>query len=322
MKKSSRRNKKSVLKYLKHFFISGKHNSHKPHIFRNFFLLSFLFVGAFFLGVSYGSNFFFNKTVLGANIASNILVDLTNNDRVANSLTPLRINEKLNLASRLKNEDMVKNNYFAHNSPQGLTPWYFMQLAGYNFLYAGENLAINFTEAKDVENAWMKSPLHRENLLSDKFQEIGINVSNTNDKSNERIQIVQMFGTPAVEDLTPTETAPASLREIKVKIIQENKNTSTVKNESPTILEPATTTIPTVPTIAGRETYSTLGERLFFESPKYVQIIFYFLIIMLALSLLGLTLVEFKRHHYKHIFYGISLIIVLFIFTILNSTIL
>ena len=315
------KNNKSLLKYLKHFFISGEHNNHKPHIFRSFTLFSFLLVSTFLFGVAYGSKYFFGQTVLGASIASNVLVDLTNNDRLAYNLVPLRINQKLNLAAKLKNQDMVENNYFAHNSPSGINPWHFIQLAYYNFLFAGENLAINFNEANEVEKAWMNSPLHRANLLNPKFQEIGINVAEVNNNTENKIQIVQMFGTPAIETLEVDQVIKKSEKTIKlvkttkkieVKIINQDKENSFVKNES-------TTTVPLVPTIAGTQTYSTLGERLFFESPKYVQIIFYSLMAILALGLFLLTLAEFKKHHYRHILYGSLLIAVLTIFSILNS---
>ena len=282
--------------------------------FRNFTLLSFLFVSTFLFGIAFGSKYFFGQTVLGANIASNILVDLTNNDRLSNNLSPLHINDKLNLAAKLKNQDMVENNYFAHNSPRGLSPWHFLQLADYNFLYAGENLAINFTEAHEVENAWMNSPLHRANLLNPEFQEIGINVVEVNNKNQNKIQIVQMFGTPAVDILEANQVLEEPVKahkNIKVKIINQDKENSFVKNES-------TSTVPIVPTIAGTQTYSTLGERLFFESPKYVQIIFYLVMATLALGLFFLTLTEFKKHHYRHILYSVIILIILTIFAMSN----
>ena len=63
--------------------------------------------------------------------------------------------------------DMAEKSYFAHTSPEGLTPWYWITLAGYRFSLAGENLAIDFTESEDVENAWMNSPAHRASIQPD-----------------------------------------------------------------------------------------------------------------------------------------------------------
>ncbi len=314
-------------KIFRHYFVSGKHNKHKPHILRSYFIISILIISAFLFSLSYGSNFFFQKTVLGASIASNILVDLTNNDRLAENLVPLRINNKLNFAAELKNKDMLENSYFAHNSPLGLTPWHFLQLAGYNFSYAGENLAINFTEANEVENAWMKSPLHRANLLNPKFQEIGINVASGIRDGLQTLYIVQMFGTPAQkriqvnQEVVIKETISKQLvkpvKQLKVKIINEDKQNSFIKNED---LATNTEIIPSAPTIAGTEKYSTVGERIFFETPYYVQYLFYLFLAIIGLALLLLTFAEFKKHHYKHIFYGASLILILVIFIVFNSS--
>ena len=62
----------------------------------------------------------------------------------------------------MKAQDMATLGYFAHVSPDGKTPWYWIEKVGYDYQYAGENLAINFSDSKDVTNAWMASPLHKE----------------------------------------------------------------------------------------------------------------------------------------------------------------
>ena len=102
-------------------------------------------------------------------MVASVLVDLANESRLAYNEVPLVPNEKLTHAAQLKGEDMAANNYFAHNSPEGVTPWYWFKQAGYSFLYAGENLAVDFTESRDVENAWLNSPLHRANILNVNF---------------------------------------------------------------------------------------------------------------------------------------------------------
>ena len=77
-------------------------------------------------------------------------------------------------AAEAKAEDMLKNDYFAHTSPEGRTPWHWLKKAGYSYKYAGENLATNYTDAKDQEKAWMKSKTHRENILNKNYREAGI----------------------------------------------------------------------------------------------------------------------------------------------------
>ena len=72
---------------------------------------------------------------------------------------------------------MAQKGYFAHVSPEGLTPWYWLGEVGYTFSHAGENLAVNFAEPEEVVDAWMNSLAHRTNILNGNFQEIGIAIS-------------------------------------------------------------------------------------------------------------------------------------------------
>lgn len=121
----------------------------------------------------------------------------TNTNRVADALSPLKPNALLELAAQEKANDMAANGYFAHTSPSGLTPWYWFQKVGYNFTYAGENLAVNFTDSEDVINAWMNSPSHRENILNGNFTEIGIATAQGTYNGKSAVFAVQLFGTPA-----------------------------------------------------------------------------------------------------------------------------
>ena len=66
---------------------------------------------------------------------------LTNNERVAMGLQPLFANAKLISAARKHSEDMVVQNYFAHNSLDGRTPFQRMQNEGYSYSTAAENIA-------------------------------------------------------------------------------------------------------------------------------------------------------------------------------------
>jgi uncharacterized protein YkwD len=102
-----------------------------------------------------------NTTSLQNTMATSSVVSLTNEDRLLLGLTPVTYNYSLERAAQMKAEDMVKNGYFDHNSPDGKQPWYWMEKAGYDFVSAGENLGIGFTSAKNLEMAWMKSPSHR-----------------------------------------------------------------------------------------------------------------------------------------------------------------
>lgn len=126
-----------------------------------------------------------------------VLVNLTNQNRIANNVAELKTNPILEKAAQMKADDMASKSYFAHNTPDGKTPWYWFEQAGYKYTYAGENLAVNFENSEDVENAWMNSRGHFLNIMNPKFTEIGIATSTGIYKGRTAIFVVQMFGAPS-----------------------------------------------------------------------------------------------------------------------------
>lgn len=185
-------------KHLKKYFIPHKENDHKPHFLRKE-SLAFLFAalvvleGAFLLG---SFTVFKNGNFLAA-VLPGTLVSLTNENRVAYNVGQLKENPLLVQAAKLKAADMAAKGYFAHTSPDGKTPWYWLDLAGYSYLYAGENLAVNFTDSKDVSDAWMRSPAHKENIVNGRYTEIGIATAQGMYKGQEVTFVVEFFGDPA-----------------------------------------------------------------------------------------------------------------------------
>jgi uncharacterized protein YkwD len=113
-----------------------------------------------------------------------------NEDRAQFGLPALRLDHDLNLAAFAKAEDMLENEYFAHVSPEGIKPWHWFTSMGYQYSYAGENLAIGFEDAGDLEKSWMNSPKHRANLLSQDYRDMGVAIVYRN---GQKI-IVQLFG--------------------------------------------------------------------------------------------------------------------------------
>lgn len=105
-------------------------------------------------------------------------------------------NDLLSAAAQLKANDMAAKGYFAHVSPDGKTPWYWIDKVGYSYDYAGENLAVNFIDSADVSNAWMASPTHRANILNPVFKEVGTATAVGTYKGRNAIFVVQLFGTP------------------------------------------------------------------------------------------------------------------------------
>jgi hypothetical protein len=126
-------------------------------------------------------------------VAVDTLINLTNEARAQNGLPALTINPLLMTSAQEKSNDMFSKNYFAHTSPDGITPWYWFKAAGYNYVYAGENLAKNFATAEALFDAWMASSTHRANILSPNYVDIGIAIA-----ANESvIYVTQHFGARA-----------------------------------------------------------------------------------------------------------------------------
>ena len=100
--------------------------------------------------------------------------NLVNQMRQKNGLTPLTIDTNLSVKARIKSNDMKVNRYFSHNSPTYGTPFQMMKQLGIAYRSAGENIAMGYTTAEAVVNAWMNSPSHRDNILSGKYTSMGI----------------------------------------------------------------------------------------------------------------------------------------------------
>jgi hypothetical protein len=136
------------------------------------------------------------------------VIELVNQDRVSQGFQPLQVNDALTQAAQDKADNMMKDGYFAHTSPTGITPWYWIQKSGYDYRFAGENLAIHFTDAEGQEKAWMASIKHRDNILSPKYQDIGVAIGNTVQNGQTTIIAVQMFGLPSGIVLSATASNP------------------------------------------------------------------------------------------------------------------
>ena len=101
--------------------------------------------------------------------------DLLNADRAANGLKLLKLNPQLTALGGKYAQDMINRNFFAHNNPEGQTPFDRMKQAGISYTTAGENIAIN-TNVNTAEAAFMNSAEHKANILSSTYTDVGIGV--------------------------------------------------------------------------------------------------------------------------------------------------
>jgi len=211
-----------MLKILTHLFTPQASNNYKAKTLH----ISSLSIFMIIIMLSQIILSFFSRTIPGvlgisSTITSQEIISLTNEIRQENGLPDLILNQSLVEAAGQKAGDMVAKNYWAHTSPGGVTPWSFFQNVGYKYLYAGENLARDFTNSSSVIEAWMNSPTHRDNILSSRYQDIGIAVVHDTFQGQPTTLIVQMFGTrvinqpPSSKELGKvSESAEAVLAEI------------------------------------------------------------------------------------------------------------
>jgi hypothetical protein len=178
----------SMFKKLKHFFVHNKAT-------RNLIFV-ILFVELIFVFPKALNLFDYNSSGYYGAVLPAILNILTNQSRQQANLQNLKESALLDKAAQLKANDMVLKGYFAHVAPDGKTPWYWFTQVGYQYDYAGENLAINFTDSKDVTNAWMNSPTHKANILKSTYTEIGTGTATGMYNGQEAIFVVQLYATP------------------------------------------------------------------------------------------------------------------------------
>ncbi|HRN95852.1 MAG TPA: CAP domain-containing protein [Candidatus Levybacteria bacterium] len=134
------------------------------------------------------------------------IIEETNQERGKINIKPLTRSSLLDSAAKQKLDHMIANNYWNHVAPDGTDPWWFIKNTGYNYEYAGENLAMGFSTSTDTINAWMNSPLHRENVLNNKYTEIGVAYKYDMFQGSKQVVVVQMFGKPQISSNLPQNT--------------------------------------------------------------------------------------------------------------------
>lgn len=334
-----------MIKTVKKYLVAHEGNDYKPHLLRERSIAAIACLGLILFCTSLGSSYLVSKTDFGAAVLPAVLVDLTNEHRIANNGKALKINPTLELAAQMKAKDMAENQYFAHTSPTGVTPWQWFTKAGYKFAYAGENLAINFTESSDVEKAWIDSPTHHANLISDKFDETGIATYQGLYQGQPTTFVVQLFGKqPQYRAPSSTILKVAPKKEVKpvtkVALVPEVKGevfipeTKTQADRSipapvlvldePTFavaqnLNESDADVP-VEQVAGISKYSTTTERLLVNQSRNVQKVFLAFIILIYIVLIGMIVVEFRTQHFKNIALAILLLCLLGALAYLNSS--
>lgn len=307
----------NMRKLLKKYFIPHEENGYKPHFFREVSFSIILSIVVVLFASAIGSQLVIRNTDMMAHVLPKVLVDYANNDRQLENLKTLAINPVLEKAAQLKAQDMAKKEYFAHKTPEGYSPWYWLDKVDYDFSYAGENLAVNFSDSVDVNLAWMASPKHRENIMNGNFTEIGIATAEGMYKGRKTTFVVQFFGRPT-----------------------QNENVVAIKNNIPTIRPTVSTSSPKIiSTIASSSVlgasgenelyvavenkvageaastspikYSNWIEKLILSPNKILSTVYLIIAVIIIIGLLLMIFIEVRKQHPLYILLWIVILLLM-----------
>lgn len=197
--------------HAKHVLVPHKANDYRPHIIRAHGLVAVLVI-ALLAQVLYGFVTTGQLSVLGrvSDIETSVLLTGTNEERKKAGLGELEMSAQLSDAAFKKAQNMFAEQYWAHVSPSGTQPWKWFGDVGYNYSYAGENLAKNYPTAEATVEAWMESPTHRENILKQQYRDVGFAVVDGQLNGEQTTLIVALYGTPAVVAASGVESTLSS----------------------------------------------------------------------------------------------------------------
>jgi hypothetical protein len=300
-------------KRLKNHFIPHRGNHYKPHFVRGKSLTTLAFSALLLFGVAFSLKSIMVKypDLLSA-VITGVLVDLTNTSRATQNLSPLAWSPSLSAIAQMKANDMAQKGYFAHVSPDNKSPWYWFAQGGYKFVYAGENLAVNFIDSEDVVDAWMNSPTHRANIMNERFTEIGMAIASGQYKGRDSLFVVQVFGRPASSqqfvssvvseqvtsslDSSGDEQAlvsGATASSEKLEVLEENPTFIAVEN-------PIYTQASSSQEVSSQ---SNLLSQVVASPKNLLNLIYIVLGVLMFVALLLLTFIHPGQRHKKNIFY-------------------
>ena len=102
------------------------------------------------------------------------LLTLHNDAREDHGLKPFCVHPTLQKAARAHSKDMILRDYFSHDT-KGKNEDACTRISrfGYHWSYCGENIGYNVTP-EGMFRSWMRSSLHRRDILDGRFYEIGV----------------------------------------------------------------------------------------------------------------------------------------------------
>lgn len=104
------------------------------------------------------------------------IFDLTNVHREMRGVPKLSLDEATSEVAYLHSKDMFEKQYFSHESKDGRGLKERLERKEIHYLAAGENIAALHSDAPAVMEGWLNSEGHRETLLNEQYNYIGIGV--------------------------------------------------------------------------------------------------------------------------------------------------
>ncbi len=304
-------------KQFKNFFLPNKDNNHKPaslgaKVVGGILAIVLFLEIAFLFLVSPILPGLIGKLSYLAAVLPSVLVYETNESREENNLGLLETNDLLIAAAQLKANDMAQRGYFSHDTPEGQKPWYFLNLVGYQYDVAGENLAVNFIDSDDVHNAWMRSPTHKSNILKDKYTQIGIATANGVYKNKEVIFVVQFFGTPK-NSLAKNNIAVAQTTNVQIPEVATSSVVVSIKDQASAV--------------RGAEIdeninqVDSLKEKIMSSPKNFILLILSVILAFVSVCFILNVFVKFRIQYADLVLHGILLIVIIFAMIYFNSQI-
>ncbi|MDO8486279.1 MAG: CAP domain-containing protein [Candidatus Staskawiczbacteria bacterium] len=315
-----------IISHSRLLFVPFEKNNFRPKFLRNNVLFYVVICLLIIRIVSTIIFINFPKNIFFADITKTVLMNLINKERSSLGISPLIENQKLDQAAELKAKDILEKDYFSHQSPDGITPWYWFLKTGYNYKYAGENLAIGFLNSEDVFRAWIGSASHKENIINPNYKEIGTAVLTGDYKGNNTTVIVQLFGNPKVmntpliekviEDIQKVDNQP-----IDKNVEQTNTEPQTTKEDNLTTQSKVLAQFTEAPQQENNVLYYKLLNFLFYNSNIIFEYIIYFLLILTSIALLINIIINFNIQDSHLIFRSLLIIALLFTTLLVNKEI-
>lgn len=100
------------------------------------------------------------------------VVDLVNEERAKENLSPLTVNASVQAAAQVRAKECEQ--YFSHTRPNGSSFATTLREQGVTYKSAGENIAWGQRTPEEVVTAWMNSSGHRKNIMNPNFTTIGV----------------------------------------------------------------------------------------------------------------------------------------------------